>query len=979
MAFQLSPAIAQIWQNIKPQIKGIASDSRQIKSGYVFAALPSSSDQPDGAHYIQQAKDNGALYVLGGQACDTGILPLLASDNARQDYALLATDIYGMNQPANQFAKTIAVTGTNGKSSIVWMLRYLWHDAQIKGASIGTHGVYQGLTRRNDSSLTTPDAADLMQIASQLRQANCDHLALEASSHGLAQSRLAGFAVDVAIMTNLSRDHLDYHSDFEDYRQAKYRLFRDYVKQGGAFLVSENYDKADELRAIASLQQAKFYQYGFDRQYDFALYDLQYRDNMLYANLQLLQENHPIKLPLVGKFQWENALAAAASAYLAGMDGQAVARAMSAIKTVWGRLELATSLENGAQIFVDYAHTPEALQNALQVLREHLPYVREGGNNNMGQLHCLFGCGGNRDQGKRIEMAHIAQAYADNIIVTDDNPRHENPAAIRMAILAGCQALNIAGRARAIHTAIRALRAGDILLIAGKGHEDYQIIGNEKTSFDDRQQVLEAVKNYQPILWDKNRLLQADPQMSFASNLVSENSDSPIYGIAIDSRNARTGDLFLALSDRRDGHDFIDMAKQQGCALSLGTRAPADIMVTDVLASLGKMAQHQRNTSQAVHIGVTGSMGKTSVKNGVARMFASLFDCHVTPGNFNNHIGLPLSLATMPDASDVGVFELGMNHAGEIADLTAMLRPDIALITNIAPVHLEFFDSLQDIARAKAEIFLSMAKDSYAILPFDSEYYDLLRQSAAEKQLNIISFGTKSGADIQVVQMGMLPSDDNIPMPAYRWHFLYQGASYAVTGFVAGAQWGQILSAIMACAVAYCQLTQQAVEEFLPRLLAGLDGMHPPQGRGNSGVSCLQDGRKIHWIDESYNASPLAMQVALQNLAQMPQVQIDTIQQGRKIAILGDMRELGQEEIRFHQELLPFCVPLDQIHVVGDHMAHLYELLPPNKKGICAKNVETLAEKLLPMLESEDIMMVKGSASMKMKYIIEQIIRMNHV
>ncbi|MCH9845225.1 MAG: UDP-N-acetylmuramoyl-L-alanyl-D-glutamate--2,6-diaminopimelate ligase [Alphaproteobacteria bacterium] len=1004
---------ADDWHRIKQDITGVTDDSRDVQSGYVFAMLPSAvvgvgATGRHGREYIRQAVQQGASYLLAEAESDLADelstdLPIFVSDNIRRDYALMAADFYASSAKDRLPKQMIAVTGTNGKSSIVWMLRYLWACAGIKGASIGTHGVYKGLDEAKNSpnNLTTPNTATLAKIIGDLAHDGVQHLAMEASSHGLHQSRLAGFLVDIAIFTNLSQDHLDYHQDFEAYRQAKYLLFRDNLKIGGAALICADYDRYDDLQAIAQQKQARFYSYGFSENCDFALLNCEHVDGLLNAILKLQTERVQIQTDLVGKFQWENLLASCAVAYLSGMNADMVMRAVPFVKAVAGRLELVVSAYH-RQVFVDYAHTPDALYHALITLRNHQELM--AGKNGQGQIYCLFGCGGERDKGKRALMAKIAAQHADRVIITDDNPRHEDPLAIRMEILKHCDGLNmplhIPSRSRAIHSAINMLKSGDILLIAGKGSEDYQLIGDVKYPFDDREQARKAwqerVKSL--VLWDRDRLQRVDDRIVIDSlrfndpryrSKISINTaggmggirkgvgsvltpekrirtphiiDAPhINNISIDSRKTRAGDLFIALTDKRDGHDFIESAKQNGAVAALGTKLPADIITPDSLRELEKMARYQRQHSKAIHIGVTGSVGKTSVKNGLARLFMAQGNCHSAQGSFNNHIGLPLSLASMPCDTDIGVFELGMNHAGEIDALSKILKPDIALITSIAAVHLAHFDDLSGVARAKAEIFAGMKANmragNIAILPLDSEFYDLLYDEARKHDLRVLNFGTDESADVRII--GKQMQTDNITA----WQFSYQGETYNINGFVHGVQWGQLLAAMMAVQIAVAMIQETVIDkQMLTTKLLPLSGMHASNGRGN--ILFAHQGYLV--IDETYNASPLATQAALINLAEYSC-------NGRKIAVLGDMLELGKDEAKYHIDLLKFCADIDMVHVVGDRMKHLYDILPTQQQGICAQHADSLAQSLIPMLEKDDIIMVKGSAGMKMKKIITKI------
>jgi UDP-N-acetylmuramoyl-L-alanyl-D-glutamate--2,6-diaminopimelate ligase len=457
---------------------GVTSDSRKLKRGDIFVAVPGT--KADGLAFAAQAATAGAVVIVGeggSPALPAGVV-FLKVDNARRALALLAARIYP-RQP-----KVIAaVTGTSGKTSVAAFTRQIWAALGYEAASVGTIGVVTG-KREVYGSLTTPDPVDLHRTLSELAAEGVTHLAIEASSHGLDQHRLDGVRVAVGGFTNLSRDHLDYHPSVEAYLGAKLRLFEALVADGGGAVIDVDHEHSAAVVAAAKKRGLKLITVGSNgdgiRLLETAIDGFAQRLTLAHGG-----KTFQVHLPLVGAFQVENALVAAGLAIATGGAPAAVFAALSSLKGAKGRLDLVGE-KNGAPIFVDYAHKPDALEKALQALR---PYVKR-------RLVVVFGAGGNRDAGKRPLMGAIAAERADRVIVTDDNPRNEVPAAIRAAILKTAPgAIEIGDRREAIRGAVAALEPGDVLLIAGKGHESGQIIGDRILDFSDHDEVEAALRD----------------------------------------------------------------------------------------------------------------------------------------------------------------------------------------------------------------------------------------------------------------------------------------------------------------------------------------------------------------------------------------------------------------------------------------------------------------------------------------------------
>jgi UDP-N-acetylmuramoyl-L-alanyl-D-glutamate--2,6-diaminopimelate ligase len=457
------------------EISGITADSRKAASGFLFFAV--SGAKADGAHFAQAAVKAGATAVAAERRLDIPGAAFVQVENVRRALALAAAKFYP-RQPAT----IAAVTGTSGKTSVAAFTRQIWASLGHQAASIGTIGV---VSPKGEvyGSLTTPDPVDLHRTLDQLAAGGVTHHALEASSHGLDQHRLDGVRVTAGAFTNLSRDHLDYHPSIEAYLAAKMRLFDNLIVPAGTAVIGADNCYSHHVIAAAEKRGLKVMTVGEGGD------GIRLTGGAVDGFAQVIKLAHAgkyysIKLPLVGAFQVENALVAAGLAITTGGDPAAVFAAVEHLTGAKGRLEQ-VGAKNGAPIFVDYAHKPDALAKALEALR---PYAKA-------RLVVVFGCGGDRDKGKRPLMGKIAVEKADRVIVTDDNPRSENSATIRAEILAAAPgATEIGDRAEAIRTAIAELQRGDVLLVAGKGHESGQIVGDKILKFSDHEAVAAALQ-----------------------------------------------------------------------------------------------------------------------------------------------------------------------------------------------------------------------------------------------------------------------------------------------------------------------------------------------------------------------------------------------------------------------------------------------------------------------------------------------------
>lgn len=469
-----------------PVLQGLTADSRAVRSGFLFAALPGSASH--GASFIPAAVAAGAVAVLtdaaGARMAQEALAPdaleglaLVVAEDPREALSQAAALWFGA-QPETM----VAVTGTNGKTSIATFCRQIWQHMGRVAINIGTTGVEGDWT--TPSSHTTPDPVTLHRILADAAAAGVTHAAMEASSHGLDQRRLDGVKLRAAGFSNFTQDHLDYHKTFDAYFTAKAGLFTRVLPPEGVAVINLDDPRGAEMLALARKSHYEYITVGHDKSADMRFLAHRFDATGQDLRLSFRTITHQIRLNLIGRFQAENVALAGCLAIGSGSPPWSVFQAMSQLKGVRGRMQLAATRRNGASVYVDYAHTPDALATALQALRPHV----------LGRIVVVFGAGGDRDRGKRPLMGAAAGEHADVIFVTDDNPRSEDPAQIRAAVMAGCpEATEVGDRAEAILRGVDALGPGDALLIAGKGHETGQVIKGEIYPFDDVEQASIAV------------------------------------------------------------------------------------------------------------------------------------------------------------------------------------------------------------------------------------------------------------------------------------------------------------------------------------------------------------------------------------------------------------------------------------------------------------------------------------------------------
>lgn len=914
-------------------VTGLTANSQDVQPGYAFVAIAGSVR--DGAEFIGDAKAKGAALIVASDKSDflDPGMPVLRVSEPRRFLARAAAHMCGL-QPAHM----VAVTGTAGKTSVASFTKQIWEMSGFKSAMIGTTGVDSPILRQY-GQLTTPDPVVLHGLLAELAEGGVTHCAMEASSHGLDQFRLDGVHVAAGAFTNLGHDHLDYHPTMEAYFAAKMRLFDSLLAPGAPAVVFADDAWSERVIETASARGLNVLTVGRNGNF-LTLKRVEHQRHRQVAEIHHDGSIFHVTIPLAGDFQLSNALVAAGLAIATGVAVDTAIGALERLKGASGRLELVATSQNGVPAYVDYAHKPEALEQVLQSVR---PFTT-------GRVVVVFGCGGDRDRAKRPMMGEIATRLADVVIVTDDNPRSEDPAAIRAEILAEAPgALEIGDRGQAIADAITMVAEGDTLVVAGKGHEEGQTVGDTVLPFSDHEEIRKAIAERAPrtFLWTCADMLDA-----ISGRPVGDLPEG-IDGISIDSRTISPGHAFFAIKgDRVDGHRFTSAAVANGATLlvvaesklpALGRVTAPMIVVDDVLEAMRRLGVAARARTKARVIAVTGSVGKTTTKEMLRHVLGAQGKVHASVASFNNHWGVPLTLARMPQDTTYGVFEIGMNHPDEIRPLVKLVRPHIAVVTAIAAAHLGHFKNLAAIATAKAEIFEGVEQGGFALLNRDSEKFTQLKKAAAANNIpNVYGFGEHKQSDIRLL----------------KWQALENGSQAEVDllGRVCRFDIGIPGRHIVQNALAVAGAAKLAGAD-LDLVADAFGSLEPAKGRGTRYRLQAGDGA-FTLIDESYNANPASMRAGIELLRDTP-----VGAGGRRIAVLGDMLELGSFSEKMHAELEgPLTrAGIDIALLGGPEMASLDGVLTDGLEHRHEVSVEALEPVLLGAVQAGDAVMIKSS------------------
>ena len=911
---------------------GISFNSKDIKKDNIFFAIKGNNF--DGNKFISIAIKKGSKIIISEKRITNPQKDILFihTKNIRKLLAEIAFKIY-KNKPNN----LIAVTGTNGKSSVSDFYFQLLKLNKIKVASIGTLGVKSKNIRRNLQN-TTIDPIRMGQILSKLKSQKINNVIMEASSHGLTQHRLDGLKFSSGIFTNLSQDHLDYHKNFKDYFKAKQYLFENLIRKKGNVITDETLPEFKRIKKIAISRKLKL-QVLNNSKNQFQILSHSYRGEKQILKIRYYNLTREINLNLIGKIQLKNILMAIIAAKNSNISLIKILNVLSQLKPIDGRLEKIGKIKNRSKVILDYAHTPDALRICLSNLKEQFPNKK---------IILLFGCGGNRDQNKRFKMGKIACDYSNEIYLTDDNPRFEDPRKIRDDIKKGIQDTSIKeipDRKKAISEAIKNLNTGDILLVAGKGHEKTQDFGKKKIYFSDKKIILDCIKL-------KNTSLSKNFKINIIKELSKIKNKIPLVKAdkaRINSKEVNKNDIFFAIKGKKnDGNKYIGEAFKNKASLVVVNKvqnkfnSKRQIKVRNTLKFMTEISKIFRQNIDTNIIAITGSCGKTTLKELLGNVLGKISSVSISPKSYNNKFGVPLSLLNLKHSDEFGVLEVGMDKKGEIDNLTNIIKPNVGLITNINYAHAKNFKNIKQIALAKAEIIKNILPNGFVVLNADDSFFKLHKKIAENNNINVISFGIKTKkANVKLFNIKKVKKAFKIKVK------LNDKFKYFIISNNFQSNIYNILSALSVISI-YKDVLKLNEKIFLD--------FRSPAGRGDHSTIKIGN-KKINLIDESYNSNPLSLKSALKNYDN-----IDT-KKYRKYLLLGDMMELGSHSKKLHQSIVPLIneTNIDKVFVMGKMVREIFDNIVKVKRGRILENKSGIFELIKKDFNNNDYLMIKAS------------------
>ena len=909
---------------------GIAYNSTLTKKGYIFFAIKGNNF--DGNNYIQEAIKKGATIVVSEKKKNFQNKNVIYIQN-RNPRKLLAEISYRYKK--KNIKKLIAVTGTNGKSSVANFYYQILSLCKKRAASIGTIGV-QSRNKIKEIENTTLDPIKLSRIINDLALKKIDHIILEASSHGLKQNRLDGLFFDIGIFTNLSHDHLDYHKNLKNYLNSKLYLFKHLIKKNGYIIVDSTIPQFNEIKNISNKKKLKI-STVFGKNSDLELLSHNYIKEDQILKIKYKSQIFKIKLGLIGKIQIKNILMAILAAIKSNQDIRDIVKIVNKLKPVEGRFEKIGILKNNSKVLLDYAHTPDALETLLINTKEQFP---------LSKISLVFGCGGDRDKYKRVKMGKIASTNAYKIYLTDDNPRNESPQNIRNQIKKGITSKNIEEipqRKKAIQQCISNLCSGDIAIIAGKGHEKTQDYKGNKKYFSDRKEILKSIQK-------KNRSLFKDLHL----NIIQEKTKilpkkTEFNKACIDSKKIRKNDIFFAIKGKKnDGNKFISEVFKKKASLAIVNKINKNdnikrqIKIKDPLNFLTESSKIFRENINTKIIAITGSCGKTTLKELLGSSLKKISKVSVSPKSYNNKFGVPLSLFNLSQNDNYGVLELGMDKKGEINYLSKIVKPDVSVITNINYAHAKNFKNLKQIALAKSEIINNTKDNGLIVLNADDNFFNLHKKIATKKNLKILSFGIKSkNANIKLMSIQKIGKKFKaiIRINNFKTYFLLSN------DFENNIM--NILAALTVMSV-FFDISKISKNIFI--------NFKTPNGRGD--ISKIKiTNKNLNLIDESYNSNPLSLKSAILNYDKLE------LKKSKKYLLLGDMLELGKHSKKLHKSISKIInkSKIDKVFVKGSKVLSIFDSILESKKGRIIKNNSQIIDLLKNDLNNNDYLMVKAS------------------
>ncbi len=902
----------------KINITGLAINSKNVVKGNIFFALK--GNKLNGEQFIKEAIKKGASVIVSSRnfkSIKRNVI-FIKNKNIRNLISSISAKYYKL-KPKN----IIAVTGTNGKTSVADFFYQILSLNKIPVASIGTLGV-KYKNKHFKTGLTSPDTISLHKHLQMLKENNINNVIIEASSHGLDQMRLHNIKFKSAIFTNFSQDHLDYHKSMKKYLDAKLILFNK-IMQKNKYVISDRSIKVfDNLKKIAKSRELKIIEIN--------------KITKIVRNI----------LPDKSEFNVKNLSMAVEASRRCGLNYKKIFKSLKRIKDVNGRLELVRTFPNNVKVYIDYAHTPDALLKVLKTLSGK--YEKN--------ISLVFGCGGERDKYKRSIMGRIANNYCNKIYVTDDNPRNENPSKIRNQIIKEIKKdkyFNIGNRLKAIKKSIINSEPNEVILIAGKGHEDQQIYKKKIINISDKRVVKNLKLKIKKISEKKQNYLQN--QLIFKK--IKKNAKTQDFaGISIDSRTIKKDNVFLTVKgSNNDGVKFIPDALKKGAKFVITSKSSKKyknkiIKVKNEILFLKKFAKLKRDYSSAKIIAITGSAGKTSLKNLLGGLLDNFKKTYSSPKSFNNHLGVPISLSNLSTEDKFGVFEVGMSKPGEIENLTRTIRPHIGVITNIGEAHIENFKNILGIAEAKGELINNIKKNGTIILNRDDNFFKYLSKKANSKNIKVVTFGKNIKSDIRLTKIVNKKNIKKIDV-------MVKGEKISL--YINNLNIYNVLAslAVLKELRLNLKLTHSIFKDFKPSV-----------GRGRI-YPISRYGKKFKIIDESYNANPLSVKNAINNFNSIKKHKF------KKYLLLGDMLELGLKSEDYHKKLSKVInkSDIDKVFIKGEKTLFTYKNLNKNKQGNILQNNDDIDFVLNDLITNNDYLMIKGSNATGLNILSSKLIK----
>ena len=747
----------------------------------------------------------------------------------------------------------------------------------------------------------------------------------------------------------MSHDHLDYHKTFSDYLESKLYLFKKLLKKNANIITDIEIPQYRKIKKIALKNRFNIKTISNNKS-NLEIVSHEYHNGKQIVKIKYNKNIYKFETKLIGKIQIKNILMAMIAATKSKLSFRKIINTIKNLKPASGRLEQIGSIKNNSKVILDYAHTPDALETSLKSLKDQFKNSK---------ISIVFGCGGDRDKAKRPMMGKIANKYCDRVYLTDDNPRYENPIKIRNSIkknINRSKINEIPNRANAINKAIFDLKTGDILIVAGKGHETIQEYKEIKKLFSDQQQILKNIKI-------KNKTLSNSLKLNILKELSNSSNISSklkIKNASINSKEIKKNSIFFAVKGKnKDGNLFVKEAFMRGASLAIVNdqkKSKKKIIVKDTLKFLTKASSILRDNQSSKIISITGSCGKTSLKELIGRSLNKISQVTFSPKSFNNKFGVPLSLFNLKKDDDFGIFEVGMDKKGEIDYLSKIIKPDVGVITNISYAHIKNFKNINQIASAKSEIIKNIKKKGYLVLNKDDKFYNFHKRIGLKRDLKILSFSlNKKNANVNLNSILKEKSKYKISIN------INKTKKYFYSNSIFENDLKNLLATI----------TVISIYKDIQKLDRNIFYDHKKtKGRGDV-VKVKLFEKFFYLMDESYNSNPLSLKSALKNFDMIK------ISNSKKHLVLGDMLELGKYSKKLHTEIGKSInkTSLKNVNVIGKHVKWAFNSLNKNKRGIVIKKKSQIIDLIKNSLNNNDYLMIKGSNSTGLNSLANQMKR----